>query len=276
MGADSCFRMGANHTVCQDYAASGTDANGLPYALVSDGCSGSLHTDFGSRFLVQAGRLQLQNKAGALFEMDGREHGGLLSTAQLMRQAAYLPQQCLDATLIRAMIVDDQIKVHQSGDGIVAARHRASQELQFVSRHFGENMPYYLSYRLNPNEELKYLERAKTWSQDAGGRCFPSTVGNWQTATDADQPLKRDLLVTEYRFGPEYDLVLIMTDGAESFQTLGGDPVELTAVLDQLFDIKGYEGAFITRRCNRFLGKFCTEQGWKHTDDISVAGIYRP
>lgn len=279
MGADFCFRMGANHTICQDYAASGTGVNGHPYALVSDGCSGSAFTDYGSRFLVQAARLHLTTPHFSVnVPLDSLEHGYLLSDARLMAQAAGLPRQCLDATLIRAMVMGDEIWVHHSGDGVIAARKRDTGAIEFVSTHFGENMPYYLSYRLDPNEERKYIERAKTWSQTLGRRVGGSLdrAVFWQSDTESDKPLNRHILVGELRYGPEYDLVLIMTDGAESFQTLGGDPIALTHVLDQLFDIKSYEGAFITRRCNRFLGRFCTEQGWKHTDDIAVAGIYRP
>lgn len=279
MGADSCFRMGANHSICQDYAASGIRANGLPYALVSDGCSGSAFTDYGARFLVQAARLHLTTShffTNVPF-LDSLEHGGLLSHARLMAQAAYLPSQCLDATLIRAMVVGDEIWVHHSGDGVITARKRDGS-IEFVSIHFGENMPYYLSYRLNSAEEKKYIERVKIWSKTWGRRIGDPSKGTacWKSSTEADKPIVQHVLVGELCFGPEYDLVLIMTDGAESFQTLAGEPIGLPDVLDQLFDIKSYAGEFITRRCKGFLGKFCAEHGWKHSDDFAVAGIYRP
>lgn len=281
MGADSCFRMGSNHSVCQDYAASGLSVNGFPFVLVSDGCSGSAFTDYGSRFLVQAASLQMKPPPSRISEnwcpLDSLLDGGLLSDARLMAQVTHLPRQCLDATLIRAVWKGDEIVVHRSGDGVIAARKREGG-LWFVSTHFGENMPYYLSYRLDAREEQRYLDSAKVMHQIVGTRTGGSLEGTvfWRTEKSPDVPLDRNLLVGEQRFGPEYDLVLIMTDGAESFQTNDGNPVMLTSVLDQLFDIKSYSGEFITRRCNRFLGKFCAEQGWKHSDDLAVAGIYRP
>lgn len=279
MGSDACFRIGSNHTVCQDYAASGFDSYGHPYALVSDGCSGSLHTDFGSRFLVQAARLQLQTRyvLGDI-KLDSLQWNGILATARGMAQSSHLPAQCLDATLIRAVQADNHIFVHHTGDGTVVARMRDSQKSEFVSMKFGENMPYYPSYRLNQDEEAKYLVKAKTYTQILGTEIAPasgSEVATWVTR-ETESPLNRNMLVGELVFGPEYDLVLIMTDGADSFQTANGDPVRLTAVLNELLALKSYEGEFVTRRCNRFLGKVCAERGWKHTDDISVAGIYRP
>ena len=71
-----------------------------------------------------------------------------------------------------------------------------------------------------------------------------------------------------------YDLVLLLSDGAESFHTKDGQPVELDLVLAQIFDFKGFAGQFLGRRCGRFLSSFCAENGWKHDDDFTVAGIY--
>jgi hypothetical protein len=288
MGSDSCFRIGSNHTVCQDYAASGHDGLGHPYAIVSDGCSGSPHTDYGARFLVQAARLQLEGKIAPGAAIPGSdpafaslEWNAILPTARMMAMSAHLSRQCLDATLIRAMIVGLDVWVHQAGDGVVAARRRGTGKLEFSTRRFGENMPYYLSYRLDSREEVKYFDTARSYKQVVGCRSRetlePPVPSMWSVNQGQEMRLERHMLVDEMHFPVEiYDLVFIMTDGAESFQDASGEPVPLTSILDELFDIKSYSGEFIARRCNRFLGRVCAERGWKHSDDLAVAGIHLP
>ena len=50
---DHLFWAGDSHKVNQDYCLSGSKS-GLHYAIVSDGCSSSPDTDFGSRILAKA------------------------------------------------------------------------------------------------------------------------------------------------------------------------------------------------------------------------------
>ena len=70
------------------------------------------------------------------------------------------------------------------------------------------------------------------------------------------------------------DLLLIASDGIESFQTANGEPVPVEEVIDEILAIKNFKGEFLSRRCSRFLSKTCVERGWKHADDFAIAGIY--
>lgn len=58
MNADVAFAKGKIHLVCQDYAAAEVTESGVT-VLVSDGCSGSPHTDFGARILTQCALINL-------------------------------------------------------------------------------------------------------------------------------------------------------------------------------------------------------------------------
>lgn len=50
---DSHYIIGGSHDYCQDYAWSGFIGNTrIPFAIVSDGCSGAKDSDFGARLLV--------------------------------------------------------------------------------------------------------------------------------------------------------------------------------------------------------------------------------
>ena len=51
---DSHFVKGSSHLVCQDYSSSGFTFNGIPYIIISDGCSTAKDSDVGARLLVRA------------------------------------------------------------------------------------------------------------------------------------------------------------------------------------------------------------------------------
>lgn len=297
MGADAVFRIGSTHEICQDYGISGLcqpnpSYPGIPYVIVSDGCSGGVvsepgsppppkeskepgapFTDFGSRFLVRAAQLHLPD---ALF---GPSTELLFDELKVISLAAEMATKCrfrasaLDATLLAAVRDDRAVKVFQCGDGVVAARNRETQQISYVDIDFDNNAPFYPSYLLSPTSMGKYLTKCKSVTTTVGVK---QEDGSWST-TAVETPLtKQSQCARVHHFGPEYDLVMVMTDGAKSFQDFGAQAVPLTEVLEQLFAIKNTEGEFITRRCNRFLGSFCKEKGWKHNDDISVGAIYVP
>ncbi len=274
MGSDACFRMGSTHAICQDYAIAGAH-QGAPYAILSDGCSGlpiegepgSPYTDFGSRFLARAAWLSLIHRGERFDER------AIIERAGMMAHNAYFQRPALDATLLAAIQRDRSVTVYQAGDGVVAARHRITKQLSYTTLKFDENMPFYLNYLRSQGAMVEFLAKCKAVTVTSGIQIAP---GQW-TETNVEVPLGPDSSpVRRHDFNDEYDLVLIMSDGAESFQTQDNQPVPLTDVLEQLLAIKGFEGEFLTRRCTRFLTKFCAEKRWKHTDDLSVAGIYIP
>ena len=298
MGSDACFRMGSTHQICQDYAIAGAH-EGLPYAILSDGCSGvhtpdepgSPFTDFGARFLVRVASLGMRRTIsgglprrvesdvewlnGELTHIDGEN---LVSEAYRVARQAGLYRRALDATLLRAVQrPDGTVVVHQAGDGVIAARRRDSGSITYYTTKFGNNMPYYLSYLLDLPERRRYFELAGTVEVSTGvlsKEGFDQGFGGWTDETTVTTPLDAAPIFQKYVFGPEYDLVLIMSDGAESFQDQEGQVVPVGAIVKQLFEVKSFEGEFLIRRCNKFLSRFCAERGWKHTDDFSVAGIH--
>ncbi len=256
MHADSFFRMGATHAVCQDYADSGA-ADGVPYAILADGCSGSQHTDFGARFLARA-------TIGWLSELRRAEFPTheIIAHAASMARVARLPIESLDATLLVATLNDygDNVFTYQTGDGVVVARRRDTEKLEYFSREYSGGMPYYLSYLLSGSARarLERYEQEVRVKSNVNNIC--ARVSPW-------------LLRREFR-KDEYDLVALLSDGAEAFHRSTGEMVPLESVLRETFAIKSFTGQFFGRRCARFLGTFCKEQGWKHADDFSVAGIY--
>lgn len=269
MHADSCFFIGSTHTVCEDYALSGLTKDNQVFAAVSDGCSGSDHTDFGARFLCHAAQRQA-NEYG-----DFNSERVLWEAAGMARQTALHPG-CLDATLLFAMENPDArvIEVWKLGDGVIAAKRRDGG-IEVYSTQFKHGMPAYPAYRLNDARLRGYLKL----SEDAA-----RVVRSWKTAPDYEGPPVTNEqpqagMAAGYLKFPisTYELVLLMSDGAETFQAKErGAPksIALLEVVNHLLAVKGYAGEFMHRRAGAFLKKHCAREGWQHADDLSIAAIH--
>jgi hypothetical protein len=287
MGADYFFRMGSTHSVCQDYAIAGVSwEENRAYAIVSDGCSGvtipdapgSPFTDYGARLIARMAWLQMPRIMKGNF--DARS---ISDRARVSAGTLGLPRAALDVTLLVAhetrklvsgplgLSTESSVVVHQIGDGVVAARKRDSGDIVSYSVSFDKNMPFYMSYFIDDDALRQYCDECK------------EKVCTSRIQTERKERHKTAISTTELASGGQryefdaatYDLVMIMSDGAESFQ-VGSAPVALEEVLEQLFAIKNYEGEFLTRRCSRFLQKFCVERGWRHSDDFGIAAIHLP
>ena len=253
--ADVHFAIGQTHDICQDYglaedpAQSGL-AEHLAQAIVCDGCSSSPNTDWGARFIARAA-------ATAFRPFDP---ANVVQRADIYRNTLQLAPQSLDATLLMIRETPDHdAEVIAHGDGVIVARRRDGT-YQHWSITFSHNAPSYLSYLLDKNRLETYLA--------AGGQ----RLINGGDVTPADP---REA-VRQVFPRAEYDVVLVMTDGATSFQKRDGTrfvPVPLEDVLHQIMDFKTLTHGFIKRRLGRFLGKFCEQNGWAHNDDFAVAGM---
>lgn len=276
MEADYVFKIGSTHTICQDYCLAGS-AEDVSYALLSDGCSGkadpehpgSPYTDFGSRFLVMAAKQQIKNLAKG-----NLDRNTLVWRAHNTAESAGLSNtiEALDGTLLMAATSKDNpyIYVARMGDGVVVIRGRDGR-VRSSSLEYEGNMPFYLSYRLSERREEAYHSMCTKVTEHTAVR-DPLTKAWDKTTLEFTPMIDGDLLVIPKI---DVDLVLLLSDGAESFLK-GHDQVELSDVLDQVLDIKGYAGQFLKRRCNKFLTNFCVTNNWQHVDDFSVAGLYFP
>jgi len=269
---DACFAIGKTHKVCQDYALAGKTANDRSFAVVCDGCSSSPDTDFGARLLTRAA-VQHLSTFGEGFDS---ERAAWLADG--WRTALNLPSTALDATLMAAFETDDkQVRIIVAGDGVVAARRRDTGLYDYWAVRYPSGAPGYLTYLLDPERKKAFLDQTQgmraievSWGIPDAPERPPPTAFGWDEGDNGPVwTLDRDPAV--------YDLVVVMSDGVESFQRPAGTRLEsipLREVLDQVMSVKGGTGEFLTRRLNRFLTKFCTQNGWQHYDDFAVAGLF--
>lgn len=261
MEADAYFALGKAHTVCQDYAGVQKDGVGVRIA-VSDGCSSSPDTDFGSRFLVKT------LLGSPSFSLDYPEF--LARMAYKAVSSLGLPSSSLDATLLVAEIRGANLNVMAYGDGVIDVEFKSGVR-QTYSIEFSNEAPAYLSYFLRQNDLDTYFARY-------GNRKV--TIDD--SETDLPRVLTSKVSKGEYGFSLTFPWdrvgrVTLCSDGVRSFRKLVPpgtfESVSLDRVLTEVNSIKAPAGAFVVRRMRRFLYDYCPKQGWFHDDDVAVATI---
>lgn len=244
---DAHFVIGRGHAVCQDYAlACASGSRGI--AVVCDGCSSSPDSDVGARLIGLAAARELRAPA-----FDGRR---MLRRADAIRRALALPLPALDATLLTLQADDDGAVVHAWGDGVVVGRRRDGT-LEAHRIEYPSHAPAYPAYALDPARREAYV--ASGWAQRIvdGDAC--------KHAGDGLDPVRlafpRDA----------YDRVAIASDGVTAVHDRDGAPIPVEDVVAVLLRSSSTRGAFVQRRCRRFVGRDCDDRGWIPTDDLALA-----
>jgi hypothetical protein len=256
MNSDVYFAMGQTHRVCQDYATVCADG----HVALADGCSTSKHTDIGARLLCRLAST--------------RGPGEAVREAHAHLSAFRLPTSCLDATILTAGPTKDglDIEAFMTGDGIIVGRKRGGGYTLFLSE-FPSGAPRYASYDLDPARRTQYLV-------EFGGVHRVTRIDDGITvAVDEHEIEDADVSPFTTSFAVlDYDVVLLLSDGAMSFHRPGAtsdlrEHVPCTEIVKEMLNIKSFVGDFIVRRC-RFFFKEAAKRGWVHDDDFSVAAIY--
>lgn len=273
--ADGFFAMGKAHTVCQDYVRTGTTQNGRAYAIVADGCSSSKDTDIGARLLVRAAENFVRNEIPV-------QVPAIIAQARTYAAAMSLPPTCLDATLLIAEEKGNSIYVYMVGDGVVACRGRNGGKPFVFQVEYPSGAPFYPNYYMDahrfkafydmPNHDpvVSRTEKSEVWQ-------VPGTAPTeMEAAPDRDDFLhytEQGHIIWFHVPKAEFDLVTLMSDGAASFRKeLAPIPVE--EIVEHVLGVKVPTGEFIVRCCKKFLGSFCSKEGWSHYDDFSVGAIF--
>lgn len=269
MNADSAFRMGSTHEVCQDYAAAGACGSCGPYAVLADGCSSSPDTDVGARLLVKAFARLLRESgrppASLLNELHAEAARLALSWAGLLG----LKPQAVDATLLTAHLHGGELVVGCSGDGVICLQTtEGALDVYVVS--YPHGYPVYPVYSHQP-ARLRTLADAGLLSKEI----------THLRAASAAEPL-RPVRVSEGGAPTEviavnaagYSFATLLSDGLHSFvRPEPAESISLESVLPELVSFKNTRGAFVGRRMQGFL-KDCLRKGWRHADDLSLAALY--
>jgi len=270
VNADAIFTTGAEHVICEDYARAGVihTANGnaeFPFAVLSDGCSSSAHTDVGARLLTSTLLEAWRGHPSAGWQ-------GVITHARLLAQFAGYSQECLDATLLYARgDGEEHIDVGVIGDGFVAAR-RVDGVIDYWEIDY-DGVPAYLSYALNRERTQAFMDHTKGARSISHYRDGSLVSERFDRVNPADDSVHWSMKLPVAR----YDLVVLLSDGASSFRAEADDgssrAVPTWEIVKRVCAVKTTAGQFMTRRCRRFLRRFCVDNRWTHADDFAVAGM---
>lgn len=307
MRSSSYFSIGSTHAVCQDYATHGNVADGplthLAYAFVSDGCSGSPNTDFGSRFMCQGFRwaLERNHEAATAFveaivgstadsvATDARPYvEGLtitaLAHASQMVSSVLLPTESLDATLLGLLEIDYPergVLAFALGDGAIVGVQDSEGSGDVTAINFGSGYPAYPNY-------VTDVERLRNYTKAVGdgvGDVDQYSLGFPETKIRSSHSFFQSGTLNYHpfiRFYPrsKYRHVTVFSDGVFSFHAhvkegtykapvgvSGADP------LRELVAYKSTFGDYVQRRAQKYLGTIRKNESIYHHDDLAMASV---
>lgn len=275
MHSDSIYLIGDLHLVCQDYALTKDNYTHLDrpesFAIISDGCSSCADVDVGARIAtcVLAKTLSASryddyynpfNISNLSYEIVGK-----LIELGFSREAA-------NASLVYAFTCGKYIHAEAIGDGFVIVKYK-NGNIKAVKLDYTENTPLYPSYFSNESWEKYFL-------------CVPQKlVITLYYINDGEKTVEtQDAIAAKFDFRQlgfpakreDIEFVLVASDGLGTFyKQENGDTVLYNTIelIRKICDIKSTMGKFVQRKVRKVIAELAKD-GYKHYDDISVAGIY--
>jgi len=257
MNTDSHFTIGKSHKVNQDYASHGSN-----FVLISDGCSSSKNTDFGSRLLIKTYKILINDDNSSFFDA--------LSKSRNITDDLKISPEALDATLLSIKVDNEKYYLQVSGDGFFVKVMNDGM-IEYKSFSYPSGAPYYLNYATDSKRQAKYKELY-------GAKLIIKTYlenNLWNQEEMEDFFIYRDegsLKNIKY--------LAVMTDGVASFMKRDNTETSKSSVSVSEYDIikelvgyKNHNGEFVKRRMQAFA-KYCQINSWENIDDYSVGAIY--
>jgi hypothetical protein len=276
MNTDSYFEIGYSHIVCEDYALSGTESD-IAYAIISDGCSSSDHSDIGARLLSHIAkdtilyfeRRKLLYDSVFMTTMFKKTFEEIIIKKCLeVKETLRLPIDVFDATLLTAIAVNNAfLYLYGRGDGCFIFKTKDNQ-IDFTEISFESNAPYYLSYDMHFDKKQSYTNS------------FHGTKVNIHQQNESicsNELVDADGFSFFLPLCSAYKQVALTSDGIGTYES---DPAIINdkmqyptqEIIPQYVDYKNPVGEFVQRRMLR-LKKDCIKDGIVHQDDISCATI---
>jgi len=286
MNCDCSFYIGTTHDICQDYALSGDRS-----VTVTDGCSGSILSDFGAKVLS----ITAMNKISEIKTLHDFNENEVILLTRPAAKILNLPIECLDSTLLCAVKNEETAEAICYGDGVIAIKLTDGNTF-VINIEYTDNYPFYINYLYAPSD--RYLN----WSNNHNNRkvSFSIIKKNGEVDIISDDCVRDCIRDPRLKYGkievgmlrilpwsvmvetflPEAESIIIMSDGVQSFYrtiftetSKHNEKISYHDILKELLNFKNYVGRFVQRRMNKFL-KTCIKNEWHHSDDISIAAIY--
>ena len=273
--------IGHLHQICEDYIRSGWRnyelKMDLPYAILSDGCSGAPDTDIGARLLVKEAELMLlRNKTDDISKTE--VFSNLIAekgkSFNLISDNFYATLGILELVLDYKIKPEGEIVIQPTlyGDGVIAAKYR-NGDIEIYQREYSSGAPYYLMYDRNETTQKNYKDTFGTENHvnytkiKSNGEITHKNINYLPDQLLYSSPLKMSFYKEEVEF------VAIMSDGISSFRDEVNILIPVEEILKEVFAFKNISPNFLKRRMKKSLLTF-QERRWKHADDISIGIVY--
>lgn len=272
MNADHNYTEGRYKRDCQDYALSGTIANGA-YAFVTAGNSSLPQSDFGARALALSAKRTLMLGGHQMkYDLFGKI---TIKNLEHIGDNIPLDPHSLDACLLTAWVKNNEFVIHIFGDGIWF--HKTPTTLRIVKISFESGQPAYLSYYLD-KLRLKEYEGRVIGSKHISDIALYTGPGAGDGPDDAIEietyvdPFSSISPVSFRGNADDGDIIGVCSDGVNSFKTATGAEIPWQSIVRSFTDYKSVNGTFV-RRNHMFLNYRWIKDSIFHSDDVSVAAI---
>jgi len=264
--ADSFFRIGSTHKICEDYASHGDP--GLPFAIISDGCSGSPDTDIGARLLtLSCKKLISSDDFNEIQPLDYFDFGNkVISDALITAKQLEINQLSLDATLIVAYLSKEksEFKINIYGDGTVTWADK-DNVINHLVIEYPSGYPRYLNYLSSEIRNKQFIDISK--NSGIKTHLYKNNELISCVTSDISEPTSLTLSIDNLAW------LLLSSDGIETFSnTENGSLMNKSDLVTAISSFKNFNGEFIKRRFFKMIKTF-EKNGFTHGDDLSVAGI---
>lgn len=278
MHIDIFSNIGKTHQICEDYIIKGNFP--FPFIILSDGCSSSKNTDVGARLLAISMKNAIESTYYPKSELymppfDYHTLGQTaISIAQVTSNLLNMNVDCLDATVIVAMVISNKVWIYMYGDGIVLYQEYIKELEGYVKVESLNGAPYYLSYLLDSARKKAYNKSAL--ETEPNGEIIKITTSTDSLIGKVNRTLPyTEPLVFEY-FLQEKPIIAIASDGLDSFVNITtGDKKELIDVVNDVMAFKNTEGEFVKRRLKKAIDTYGKEKIFP-SDDVSFGAIIEP
>lgn len=313
---DSFTDKGFTHANCEDYSM---DLSGIAeslttlkmqrygLAMVSDGCSTGKDTHFGSRLICELNScMRLSDVDLYVPDMgdDDPIYDFSLPTAikrlqerfsSIIPGKAFTDVSTFMATLLDTIVVDvdaaDAVfRTRVMGDGLVAYRKRNTNDWTVYRFSFANGAPFYPIYSYvsydTKNGRMPLAEEYITafGEPEVLVEQFDVVHGALPVLVKSHtlRGVKEVAVMQIEESIAEYDMVMMCSDGIESFMRRQKDDttnvkhkVEWHVPFSMIaapFPVVG--PGLLRRRAQKFIEKYCPDNGLSHYDDLSVAIIH--
>lgn len=266
---DTFRKTAQSKSVCEDFILKGED-----YIILSDGCSSSKNTDFGSRILVHLAEKFLKQAAHVDdIEMYHNIGNKVIIAANMITTLFKDDYDWLNATLTVMFHRHGLVHIYMYGDGFIILKDK-NGEVSYFEVIFNNNAPYYLNYILDPQKTKNYV---KEFNPDltiiSNNDYGKERVENSQYAIppiDIDLPYSFPVY---FKFPlDDFESILISSDGI-SPDTFKG--LNLDTFLNDITTYANPVGVVLQRSCKRLFERL-TKKGIVNYDDVTIGLIFNP